>query len=243
MTPDQKLNILIVDDEPLAQSRIESLCGRMDNINRIDKASGGQDALDIIVQNCPEIVLLDIDMPDLSGMKVAEQCMQLEKAPEIIFTTAHSRYAVEAFRFDATDYLLKPVKEGQLKEAFERVAQKKQMAATEIQPAANHRLWVQDGNGAVHIRSGDIGRIVAERDYMRLCLPDRSYLVHEPMQSLLDRLPAGMFIRIHRSAAVRTDLIRNIHRKGRRKFIVLEDDTELTIGPSYVKAVLRALPH
>lgn len=238
MITGQKLNILIVDDEPLACSRIKSLCGEMDNINHIDTASGGKEALDMIAQNCPEIVLLDIDMPDLSGMKVAQRCKQLEKAPEIIFTTAHSRYAVEAFRLDATDYLLKPVKVGQLKEAFGRVAEKRQAASTGKYSGGDHRLWVQDGNGAVHIRAADIIWIAADRDYMRLCLSDRSYLVHEPMQSLLDRLPPGMFIRIHRSTSVRRDFIRDIHRKGRRKFVVLEDDTKLTIGPSYIKAVM-----
>ena len=97
MMSDQKLDILIVDDEPLARGRIKSLCNRMTNINRIDMASGGREALDMISQNCPEILLLDIDMPDLSGMEVAKQCQQLATAPEIIFTTAHDRYAVEAF--------------------------------------------------------------------------------------------------------------------------------------------------
>lgn len=238
MIADQKLNILIVDDEPLACSRIKSLCGEMDNINHIDVAGGGKEALDMIAQNCPEIVLLDIDMPDLSGMKVAERCKQLENAPEIIFTTAHSRYAVEAFRLDATDYLLKPVKVGQLKEAFGRVAEKRQVDSTGEHSEADHRLWVQDGIGAVHIRTADIKWVAADRDYMRLCLLDRSYLVHESMQSLLDRLPTGMFIRIHRSTSVRRDFIRDIYRRGRRKFVVLEDDTKLAIGPSYIKAVM-----
>ncbi|MEH6757234.1 MAG: LytTR family DNA-binding domain-containing protein [Parasphingorhabdus sp.] len=236
-----KLNILIVDDEPLARSRIESLCSRMDNVGQINSASGGREALDCIAQNCPEIVFLDIDMPDISGMKVAEQCKQFEKAPEVIFTTAHSRYAVEAFRLNAIDYLLKPVKERQLKEAFEKVAQKRWVAPIELQPTADHRLWVQDGNGAVQIRCADISAIVADRDYMRIYLLKHSYLVHEPMQSLLDRLPAGMFIRIHRSAAVRVDFVRNVQRKGRRKFIALKDDTEFTIGRTFTKAVINRL--
>ncbi len=241
MTPDQKLDILIVDDEPLARSRIKSLCNRMTNINRIDMASGGREALDMISQNCPEIMLLDIDMPDLSGMEVAKQCQQLAAAPEIIFTTAHDRYAVEAFRFEATDYLLKPVKEELLREAVGRVLQKRQTVHTGLQPAGDHRLWVQDGDSAVQISSADIEWIEADRDYMRLCLPDRSYLVHEAMQSLLEELPAGLFVRIHRSAAVNRGFVRDIRRKGRRKYLVMQDGTELTIGPSYVKAAMAAL--
>jgi len=243
MTGSDNLNILIVDDEPLARCRIESLCGRMDNINRISVANGGREALDMIAQNCPEILLLDIDMPDVSGMDVAQQCQRLENAPEIIFTTAHSRYAVEAFRFDATDYLLKPVKADLLKDAFARVLQKRRRKQGNLQKAADHWLWVQDGNSAVQIRSADIGWIAADRDYMRLCLPDRTYLIHEAMQSLLERLPAEMFVRIHRSAAVRRDFVRDVRRKGRRRFVVLQDDAELTIGPSYIESAMSALTY
>jgi len=248
MTRDQNLDILIVDDEPLACRRMKALCGRMKNIKRIDIASGGEEALDFIAQHCPDVVLLDIDMPDISGMKVAQQCKYSdrhagqypEKTPEIVFTTAHSGYAVDAFRIDAANYLLKPVKENLLKEAFDRILQKRRRKRFDQQLNNNHRLWVQDGNAAVQICSADIGWIVAERDYMRLCLPNRTYLVHEAMQSLLERLPQDMFIRVHRSAAVRRDLLRDIRRKGRRKYIVVEENTELTIGPSHLEAVMRA---
>lgn len=241
MTPDRKLDILIVDDEPLARRRIKSLCNRMTNINSVNMASGGREALDIIAQNCPQIMLLDIDMPDLSGMEVAKICQQLATAPEIIFTTAHDRYAVDAFRIAATDYLLKPVKEELLREAVGRVLQKQQTGHAGSSLAGDHRLWVQDGDSAVQISSADIGWIAADRDYMRLCMPDRSYLLHESMQSLLERLPAGLFVRIHRSAAVNQNFVRDIRRKGRRKYLVMQDGTELTIGPSFVKAAMGAL--
>lgn len=237
---DNKLDILIVDDEPLARRRIEALCGRMDNIGRINSASGGREALDFIARDCPDIVLLDINMPDMSGMVVARQCGLMDQNPEIVFTTAHSRYAVEAFRMDAADYLLKPVKENLLKEALGRVLQRRQPNRGDQDISADHSLWVQDGDAMVQIRSADIGWIVAERDYMRLCLASRSYLVHQAMQSLLERLPAQMFVRIHRSAAVRRDLLRDIRRKGRRNYAVMDDGAELTIGPSYLDAVLRA---
>lgn len=243
MTGSDNLNILIVDDEPLARCRIESLCGRMDNISRISVANGGREALDMIGQNCPEVLLLDIDMPDISGMDVAQQCKNMDNAPEIIFTTAHSRYAVEAFRFAATDYLLKPVKADLLKEALARALQKRRKGQSGGQKDADHRLWVQDGSSAVQIRSADIGWIAADRDYMRLCLPDRTYLIHEAMQSLLERLPAEMFVRIHRSAAVRRDFVRDVRRKGRRRFVVLQDDVELTIGPSYIEAAMNIFTH
>ncbi|HEY9091783.1 response regulator transcription factor [Parasphingorhabdus sp.] len=247
MTRGRKLNILIVDDEPLARRRIEALCDRMEIVERINIASDGQEALDSIVKNYPDVVLLDINMPDMSGMVVARQCKNLHlnsgaseaAPPEIIFTTAYSQYAVEAFRVDAANYLLKPVKEDLLREAFERVLQRRDRGEGARKITDNQWLWAQDGQSSVQIRILDIGWITAEGDYMRLCLPERSYLVHDAMQSLLERLPGGMFIRIHRSAAVRRDLLRDIRRKGRRNFIVMDDGTQLTIGPSYLDSVLR----
>ncbi|MEP3226747.1 MAG: LytTR family DNA-binding domain-containing protein [Parasphingorhabdus sp.] len=240
MIAEEKFNVLIVDDEPLARTRIQSLCGRLPNVNHIDLAGGGREALDIVARDRPEIMLLDIDMPDLSGMEVADQCRQFSQPPEIIFTTAHSKYAADAFRFNAADYLLKPVKECELIEAFDRVSLKRQMHSGR-RAKAEHRIWVQDGRGTVQISSADIEWIAADRDYMRLCLADRNYMVHEAMQSLLERLPPAMFLRIHRSAAVRRDFIRDIRRRGRRKYVILQDDTELTIGPSYVPTVMGAI--
>ena len=110
-----------------------------------------------------------------------------------------------------------------------------------LQAVGDQRLWVQDGDSAVQIGCADIGWIEADRDYMRLCLPGRSYLVHESMQSLLQRLPVNLFVRVHRSAAVNRSFVKDIRRKGRRKFIVMQDGTELTIGPSFVKTAMATL--
>ncbi len=229
----RKLNILIVDDEPLARNRLHALCNRMNCVNHVSKADSGLAALSLIAETVPDILLLDVDMPDLTGIEVANRCRELEKAPDIIFTTAHSKYAVEAFRLEAIDYLLKPVKQALLKEALDKVIAK---LDSNIAPA-EHRIWVQDGVGTMQIRVLDIERIEAERDYMRICLPGRSYLVHEPMASLITRLPGDMFIRIHRSMVVRLDFIKEIRREGRRQFVVLKDDRTYSIGPSYLAAV------
>ena len=113
-------SVLIVDDEPLARSRLKALCERTGLFGDTELAGGGRDALEKIRQRPPDILLLDVDMPDLSGLKVAEFCLDLARVPEIIFTTAHSNYAVQAFRLEATDYLLKPVKESLLREAVHR---------------------------------------------------------------------------------------------------------------------------
>lgn len=233
------LDTLIVDDEPLARNRLKTLCSRLGTMSRIRTASNGFEALEIVEADAPDLILLDVDMPDLSGIEVAEKCRLHGKSPEIIFTTAHSKYAVRAFRLHAVDFLLKPVKQALLTEAVERVSERLDNAAkTDFAEASNEAyLWVKEVEGSVQVRCSDIGYIIAEQDYMRICLNDRSFLIYGTMQSLVKLLPKDMFIRIHRSTMVRRDFIKEIRRTGRRKFVVLKNGTDLTIGGSFSERI------
>ena len=234
-------SVLIVDDEPLARLRLNALCQRIGLFGAIDLADGGRQALAKIRQGLPDILLLDVDMPDISGLKVAKICQERMPMPEIIFTTAHSTYAVKAFRLEATDYLLKPVKEAMLREAVERAIGNIANGRNNSDPAAPTRLWVQDGNGAVQLLVSDIEWVEAERDYMRLYLHNRSYLVHRSMRSLESLLPAKIFIRVHRSAIVRRDCIAEVRRSGRKHFVILRNGNPLPIGPRYANRIGAAL--
>lgn len=230
-------SVLIVDDEPLARSRLKALCERSGLFGEIAMATGGRQAMEKIRQRQPDILLLDVDMPDLSGLKVAELCQGLMQMPEIIFTTAHSNYAVQAFRLEATDYLLKPVKEPLLREAVERAIANRARDVVGPKSDVAHRIWVQDGTGSLQLVVTDIERVEAERDYMRLYLPGRSYLVHQSMRSLESQLPASLFVRVHRSAIVRRDRIAEVRRKGRKQFVILQDGGRLPIGPNYADRI------
>ncbi len=157
--------------------------------------------------------------------------------PEIIFTTAHSTYAVQAFRLEATDYLLKPVKESLLREAVERAIANRARGETDREPDIAKRLWVQDGTGALQLNVADIQWVEAERGYMRLYLPGRSYLVHQSMRSLERQLPDSLFVRVHRSTIVRRDCIAEVRRKGRKRFVILQDGGQLPIGPRYADRI------
>ena len=231
-------SVLIVDDEPLARSRLKTLCERTRLFRQLELADGGRQALKMIEQQHPDIILLDVDMPDLSGLQVAEYCDELEWVPQIIFTTAHNKYAVQAFRLEVTDYLLKPVKETHLREAVERaivnIARIRRDRDVEIADS----LWVQDGTGSLQLNIPDIEWVEAERDYMRLYLRGRSYLLHQSMRSLENQLPDRLFVRVHRSAIVRRDCISEVRRKGRRRFVILQDGSELSIGPRYADRVI-----
>ena len=240
MTAKNPPSVLIVDDEPLARSRLRALCERTGLFGEVELANSGLQAVDKVRQGLPDILLLDVDMPDFSGLRVAEFCHDLARPPEIIFTTAHSRYAVQAFRLEATDYLLKPVKESLLREAVERAIANLERGATDADPDVVPSLWVQDGAGALQLAVSDIEWVEAERDYMRLYLFGRSYLVHQSMHSLESQLPDDRFVRVHRSMIVRWDVIAEVRRQGRKRYVLLHDGTKLPIGPSYADRVTAA---
>ncbi len=231
-------SVLIVDDEPLARSRLKALCERTKLFGNMDLANGGRQALEKIRQLEPDILLLDVDMPDLSGLEVAEYCEGLARMPEIILTTAHNKYAVQAFRLEVTDYLLKPVKEAQLREAVERAIVNIARSLRDQEPEIAPPLWVQDGTGSLQLTVSDIEWVEAERDYMRLYLPGRSYLLHQSMRSLEKQLPDRLFVRVHRSAIVRRDCISEVRRKGRKRFVILQDGSRLAIGPRYADRII-----
>jgi len=216
---------------------LEAICARIKSAGKVLTAGCGKDALRQLEANRVDALLLDIDMPDLSGMAVARHCRAMNHVPDIIFTTAHRKYAVDAFRLDATDYLLKPVKETLLCEALARVANSLAKRAAGLNNFSYDRLWVKDGNSCVQIRTIDIDIIAAERDYMRLCLADKNYLIHQSMGSLEKRLPKGLFVRVHRSTMVRRDLMSEIRRRGRRHYVILPDDREISIGPLFLDAL------
>jgi two-component system response regulator AlgR len=234
---DEKRSILIVDDEPLAGRRLQMLCDRIENTGQCDMIESGHKALERVTANCPDIMLLDIDMPGITGIEIADRCKKMDRAPKIIFTTAHSKYAVRAFRLEAVDYLLKPVKLALLAEALQRAFDQLERDGHDG-GILDHILWVKDGETSLQIRSTDIERIEAERDYMKLCLPGRSYLIHESMQSLQSKLPKQLFVRVHRSSIVRKDLIHEVRRKGRGRYVILRDGTEMAVGRRYADAVM-----
>ena len=237
----QKLKILIVDDEPLARNRLRALCDRYEHVGQIFVAEGGEDALTQIEALKPHAILLDVDMPDLSGMDVANICRGMDTVPDIVFTTAHSGYAVDAFRLDATDYLLKPIKMPLLVEALDKVLARMKSRDARTDEHIDCRLWVRDGESSIQIQAMDIERIEAERDYMRLCLPGRNLLLYGSMHSLQEKLPEEMFIRVHRSMIIRRDIIQEVRRKGRRHYAVLADDSKVAVGPLYLDDVAISL--
>jgi len=231
------INVLIADDEPLASERLKLLLDRIDGVKVVGVALDGDEAVEMARDLMPDLLLLDIAMPGLDGIEVARALSRQEKSPAVVFVTAFDQFAVAAFEVAAVDYLMKPVDRDRLARAVDRA---RQLLAQGERPAADtespylEEFWASDLSGLVRIASRDIERVTAERDYMRLHVGPRSWLIHHSMAALEEGLDPTMFVRLHRSAIVRRDFIAGFARNPSGRWIArLADGTEQPVGRLY----------
>lgn len=240
------LRALIVDDEPLAVERLQILCAQTEGVTLVGTATDGEAALRMVEALSPDLLLLDIAMPGMSGIEVAAALEKLgEKMatrPAVIFCTAFDHFAVAAFDVAAVDYLLKPVTPGRLAKAIGRVREKASGAAeTTAESQWTEEFWISHRAEMVRVAAIDIDRIEAERDYMRLWMGQRSFLLHQTISELERRLDPEKFIRLHRSTIVRRDFIAKLKHDGLGVWhAVLNDGAEVRIGRTY-HAVAREM--
>ena len=238
------LKVLIADDEPLATERLEVLLARQPGITLVGSASDGVAAVAVVARLTPDVVLLDLAMPGLDGIGVARALAAAEPSPAVIFVTAFDQFAVAAFEVAAVDYLMKPVDAPRLAQAIERarawVAKHRDGAPRGGGPQSRwlDEFWASDLSGLVRIAARDIDRVSAERDYMRLHVGRRSWLIHHSMAALEDGLDPTLFVRLHRSAIVRRDTITGFSRNASGRWIArLADGGEQPVGRLYADQV------
>ncbi len=238
---DTSLRTLIVDDEPLAVERMQVICAKLKDLNVVGTASDGSAALRLIEALKPDLVLLDMTMPEVDGLsvarKLAENTAKDTHRPAVIFVTAHDHFAVEAFDLDAVDYVLKPVATDRLERAIERaLARRGEREAGESEWL--QELWVPHRSELLRIEVSQVSRIDAERDYVRLHVGERTYLLLQTIAGLEMRLDPAAFIRIHRSTILQRDSIRGLRHDGLGVWSVeLEDGEALRIGRTYLPKV------
>lgn len=243
--PDQienaPLRTLIVDDEPLAVERMQVICAKLKDLAVVGTASDGAAALRLIEALGPDLVLLDMTMPEVDGLSVARKLAKLDpekqKRPAVIFVTAHDNFAVEAFDLDAIDYVLKPVAPDRLTRAIDRALARRSEAAAATSEWLTE-LWVPHRSELVRIEIAQVSRIDAERDYVRLHVAGTNYLLLQTIAGLEERLNPSEFIRIHRSTILRRDNIRGLRHDGLGVWSAELDDGEaLRIGRTYLAKV------
>lgn len=238
-TPASTLNTLIVDDEPLAIERLQLICAQVPEIILVGTASDGEAALRLTHELRPDLLLLDIAMPGADGLTVARALDKTDNAPAIIFVTAFDRFAVEAFDVAAVDYVLKPVERDRLQRAVERVMQRRGNHVERPNAGSPwaEEFWVPYRSELRRIAAVDIDRIEAERDYMRLHVGDSSYLLHQTITALEERLDPEIFIRLHRSHMVRRDHIEGLRHDGGGVWSAcLKCGSEIRIGRTHLTA-------
>lgn len=240
------LRTLIVDDEPLAVERMQILCARIPGLQLVGTATDGEAALRMIRALAPDLLFLDIAMPGMTGLEVAAAVTDMASPPSVVFVTAFDQFAVAAFDAAATDYLLKPVAPERLAVAVERVLSRRALPQAERTAAdASHyasEFWIPNRGELVRVAARDIERIEAERDYMRLHVGSRSWLLHETIAALEQRLDPAMFLRLHRSTIVRRDLIVRLAHDGQGSWTAeLADGHEVRIGRTYLGSVRSAI--
>ena len=217
MTVPAPLSVLIVDDEAPARSRMRDLladCGAQVPLAVAGEAANGRAALEQAAARAVDVVLLDVRMPEMDGIEVAQHLQRLEHPPAVIFTTAYDAYAIRAFEVHAIDYLLKPIRAARLKEALLRArtaARPKAEVLHELQPAPRACLSAQE-RGKIHlIPVGEVIYLKAELKYVTVRTATREYLIEESLARLEHEYP-DRFVRVHRNCLVARAAIRGFER-------------------------------
>ena len=238
----ETLRVLIADDEPLATERLQLLLARSEGAALVGTASDGESAVSLSQALKPDLLLLDIAMPGLDGIGVARALAAQSPSPAVIFVTAFDQFAVAAFEVEAVDYLMKPVDPRRLQRSLDRartyLQTRGQAEAGRQQSRWLEEFWASDLTGLVRIAARDVDRVSAERDYMRLHVGRRSWLIHHSMTALEEGLDPALFVRLHRSAIVRRDFIAGFTRNASGRWIArLADGGEQPVGRLYADQV------
>jgi two-component system, LytTR family, response regulator len=216
------ITALVVDDEPLARRKLAALIADVPWATQVGEAADGLEALEAVARVSPQIVFLDVQIPELSGIQVAARLQSRQPPPAVVFTTAYDTHAVTAFELGAVDYLLKPFGTRRFLEAIERARLVSQMrsggAALERAIAAlgnggtasRERIFVREGNSVLPLPLDEVERVEAHDDYAMIHTARRRHLVSLRMSALEAKLPNPPFLRVHRSHIVNLDHVDRI---------------------------------
>jgi len=239
-----KLKTIIIDDEKLARDIVKRYAAKIDMLEIIEECGNGFDGIKAINSQKPDLIFLDIQMPKLNGFEMLEL---LEEKPKIIFTTAFDQYALKAFDVNAIDYLLKPFSEERFAEAVNKVLKEQTDANNErVEKLKSHideeiefldRVIVKQNQKINIIPIDKVSYFEAQDDYVMIHTDDGKYLKQKTMKYFEDHLDPKNFIRIHRSAIVNIDRVKEIELFDKDSYkAILKDGTKLSVSRSgYIK--------
>ena len=238
--------MLIVDDEPWARRRIATLLETERDIEVVGECADGSGAIEKIIDLSPDLVFLDVQMPELDGFEVVD-AVGPDRMPLVIFATAYDKYALQAFDAHALDYLLKPFDEERFYRALDRARRELQQGKASLDNNLRallgslrngrkylQRLAVKSGGRVIFLRSTDVDWFEASGNYVVLHAGRDSHLLRGTLNALENKLDAAQFLRIHRSTIVNLDRVKELQPWFHgEQVLVLQDGTQLSVGRGF----------
>jgi two-component system LytT family response regulator len=250
-----KLRVLIVDDEPTARRRLKRFLQKAADVELLAECGDGVDAVAAIRKHQPDVVFLDVQMPEMDGFEVL-RAIGVEQMPAVIFVTAFDRYALQAFEAQALDYLLKPFGEERVQQALERARAflqgrssttlQQQLAgllrATAGRDKVPSRLLVKHNDRVLLLKPREIDWIEADGDYVMLHVGQESHLLRSTLTEMEQRLEPEGFVRIHRSRLVNLDRVKEFRPLFQgESVVVLKDGVRLPASETGMKQLQKRL--
>ena len=231
-----RLSAVIVEDEGIARRHLKELLAAHDWITVIGEASNGRDAVSCIDELEPDLVFLDIELPEFDGLQVIQK---IQHRPAVVFTTAYDRYAISAFELAALDYLLKPFGDERLASALERVRARFEPGARVRDaerarealsaPQILNRLLVRHAGKVIPLATTDVERLEADGDYVAIVAKGKRYLVSLSLSDFEQRLDPTRFLRVHRSHVVNLDFVESLTPDENSQYrVAMRDGTAIT---------------
>lgn len=234
--------VIVVDDEAAGRKLIKEYLAFYPELVLVGEANNGVDAARLINEYKPDLLFLDVQMPGMNGFEVLPH---LEEIPQIIFSTAYDKFALQAFEVHAVDYLLKPYTLNRFRQAVERIRNRATDTGNGIQPLAEklvmdqvrypERILVQAAKKLVTIATADIVWIEANGDYSKLYTLRESYLSNFGISTLETKLDPDLFIRVHRSSLINIHFIKEVNKYPGSYDVLMETNNKITVSRGYME--------
>ena len=245
------IRALIVDDESLARERVRTLIAASPGVTVLAECTGGREAVAAIVEHQPDLVFLDVQMPDLDGFQVLE-ALGDDHLPAVVFVTAYDEYALRAFEVHALDYLLKPIEPGRFARTLARVREtlgdqsdrrlQDLLDALATRDLPLDRLVIRTRSKVSFLKPGEIDWLEADGKHVKLHVGRETHIVRQQLKRLEARLAPHGFVRVHRSAIVNVDRIKELEPWFHGEYVViLKDGTRLTSSAAHSEALHRMI--
>ena len=245
-----RIRVLLADDETSARKRLMQFLASQPDVEVVGESRNGLEACQDIARLKPDLVLLDVEMPELNGLEVVAQ-IGVANMPATIFATAYDHYALGAFNANAMDYLVKPFDQERFGMAMDKARRwlragpaqfQHQLGAVlrdlSVARAGQERILVRSGESQLLVRAADIAYISAEGNYIRLHTASGEHLMRERMAGILERLDGAVFRRIHRSHIVNLDHVKKLLPWfGGDNLVMMSDGSRLTLSRNYREAL------